>query len=119
MTNENKDLVPYNETENSPFDLNLAIQQAHQMHNVLDQMGIVEAKFNTGTRYESTADKVTVSGDGLLVQIGEHITTVAYRHTHSTAQEAIEEVRQLTTQKHAGSFSNVSQPTISNFEKNN
>lgn len=119
MNTKNNDLVPFNEIENSPVDLNMAVQQAHQMHHVLDQMGIVEAKFNTGTRYESTSDKVTVSGDGLLVQIGEHVTTVAYRHTDSTAQEAIEEVRHLTTQKHAGSFSNISQSTISNFENNN
>lgn len=115
MTNTN-DLVPFSEMENSPVDLNLAVQQAHQMHHVLDQMGISEAKFKTGTRYESTPEKVTVSGDGLLVQIGEHVTTVAYRHTDSTPKEAIEEIRQLTTQKNAGAFSSVSQPTISNIE---
>ena len=116
MTTENNNLVPWNEITNSSVDLNMAVQQAHQMRHVLNQMGIVEAKFDTGTRYESTSEKTTVSGDGVLVQIGEHVTTVAYRHSDSNPKEAIEEIRQLTTQKNAGAFSNLSQPAISDFE---
>jgi len=116
MSTENNNLQPFHEIENSNVNLNLAVQQAHQMHNVLNQMGIAKATFNSGTQYETTPEKTTVSGDGLLVQIGQHVTTVAYRHSDSSSKEAVAEIRQLTTQTHAGAFSGVSQPTISNIE---
>jgi hypothetical protein len=114
--NDSNDIAPFSELNKPSFDLNQAVQQAQQMSVIFQQMGVTEAKFNTGTRYNSTPESTTVTGDGVMVRIGEHTTAVIFRNEGSSEKDTIPEIRQIATQEDAGAFSNLNQSSISRIE---
>jgi len=116
MSDENGNLIPFNELNKTPVDLNLAVNQAQQVISVLGNMGIVNATFDTGTQFQATPTVKTISNEGIMVQVKEHTTTVTFLNEGSSPREAITEVRQLTNQTNAGAFANLSQPSISLIE---
>jgi len=116
--NNNNEVLPFDELNKPGIDLNQVIHQAQKMQTIFRQMGVTEAKFDTGTRYESTPEKTTVTGDGVMVQMRQHTTAVIFRNEGSSEKDAIPEIRQIATQKDAAAFSNLTQPSISRIENN-
>lgn len=117
--NENNgEIVPFGEIQSSGVDLNLAVQQAQQMHQTLGAMGITKATFETGAVYHNDKrnNTVTIADNGLLVQSSEHSTIAVFRNEGSTVQETLAEVqgRLPLTQEVLGAFSGKSQPWTSN-----
>ncbi|HAS6641541.1 hypothetical protein V3H24_23855 [Vibrio parahaemolyticus] len=117
--NENNgEIVPFGEIQSSGVDLNLAVQQAQQMHQTLGAMGITKATFETGAVYHNDKrnNTVTMADNGLLVQSSEHSTIAVFRNEGSTVQETLAEVqgRLALTQEVLGAFSGKSQPWTSN-----
>ncbi|MCH4293767.1 hypothetical protein MJ923_05555 [Shewanella sp. 3B26] len=113
MSEENKDVVPFNEIQNSGINLDLAIKQAQVMTGILDSMGIEKATFKSGAHFhrDEKTNTATLATDGLMVQQGEHITTVIIRNENSTNKQALEELQSQNplTQETMGSFSGRSQ----------
>jgi len=91
---EKNTIVPFEEIQNSKVDLNVAVEQAKKMTEVLDAMGIEKATFKTGAMFHR-----------------DEITNVILRNEGSTEKEAIEELSKSTqkTQEVLGSFSGKSQ----------
>ena len=120
---DDNNLIPFNEISNSKIDVNLAIEQAKKMTDVLDTMGIEKATFKTGAFFhrDERTNTSTLATDGLMVQQREHTTTVVVRNSGSTNQQALDEIRGLTppTQEVLGSFSGKSQPWVSRALTNN
>ncbi|WP_145340213.1 hypothetical protein [Pantoea sp. PSNIH1] len=108
------EIVPFSELQQTPVDLNVAIEQANQMHMILSKMKITKAVFETGTHYQNDGNSVIVAGDGLIVEKKEHTTTVSFLNPGSTLSDAIPEINQNYTQTITGAFSNCSQSTVSN-----
>jgi len=109
------EVVPFSELQQTPVDLNVAIEQANQMHILLSKMRITKAVFETGTHYQNDGNSVIVAGDGLIVEKKEHTTTVSFLNPGSSLTDAIPEISENHTQTITGAFSNVSQSTVSNL----
>ena len=114
---EKNTIVPFEEIQNSKVDLNIAVEQAKKMTEVLDAMGIEKATFKTGAMFhrDEITNIATLATDGLIVEEREHTTSVTFRNEGSTEKEAIEELSKFKqkTQEVLGSFSGKSQPWTS------
>jgi len=111
-----KELTPLSEIESSGVDVNIAIEQANQMTDVLRQMGIKEATFDSGAyfNHNERTETTTVATEGILITKGTHCTNIILRHEGSDEKETLEEVSNMTlTQEALGSFSKKSQPWVS------
>lgn len=116
MSEETK-IVPFNEIPESGVDLNMAVEQAKKMTEVLDAMGIEKATFKSGVIFhrDENNNTATLATDGLIVQQRQHSTSVTFRHEGSTERQAIEELAETSkaTQEVLGAFSGRSQPWAS------
>jgi len=111
--NGNK-MIPFNEIQNSGVDLNLAINQFQNTTELLGQMGIVSATFDSGMVFNKNAHTTTLAIDGLIVQQGHHSTTIIMRNEGSTELDALNEVQSSKlTQETLGAFSGHSQSWVS------
>lgn len=117
MTNNITNVVPFNEVDKG-VDLNLAIQQAQKMTTILQQMGIEEATFKTGTYFKQKADTTTLVAEGILVQQDQDVTIVAFSNKGSSRENVVEQVGEKlnVTQKIKAAFVGCSQAHISNLE---
>jgi len=110
---EKNTIVPFEEIQNSKVDLNVAVEQAKKMTEVLDAMGIEKATFKTGAMFhrDEITNTATLATEGLIVEERKCTTTVILRNEGSTEKEAIEELSKSTqkTQEVLGSFSGKSQ----------
>ena len=117
MSEENNQVVPFTEIQSSGINIDTAVQQAQTMTSILDAMNIEKATFNTGATFhrDPKTNVATLATDGLMVQQGEHTTTVTLRNPGSTEKQAIEELQhpKPLTQETLGSFSGKSQPWAS------
>ncbi|ODM54487.1 hypothetical protein BC455_25550 [Vibrio harveyi] len=118
MSKENNEVAPFTEIQQSGTNIDLAVQQAQKMTEILDSMNIEKATFKTGATFhrDPKTNVATLATDGLMVQQGEHTTTVTLRNPGSTNKQAIEELQnpKPLTQETQGSFSGKSQPWASN-----
>ena len=117
MSEDENQVVPFNEIQQSGTNIELAVQQAQKMTAILDAMNIEKATFKTGATFhrDSKTNVATLSANGLMVQQGEHTTTVIIRNSGSTEKEALEELQKKNpiTQETMGAFSGKSQPWTS------
>ncbi|MDR5892810.1 hypothetical protein QC820_08260 [Halomonas mongoliensis] len=114
---EDKHVAPFMEIQESGTNIDLAVQQAQKMTEILDAMNIEKATFRTGATFhrDPKTNVATLATDGLMVQQGEHTTTVTLRNPGSTERQALEELQspKPMTQETLGSFSGKSQPWAS------
>lgn len=110
-------VAPFSDINSRDLDLNLVTGQAQKMIQVLRQMGIKEATFESGVYFSHNQqnDSNTLATDGVLVEQRKHTTSLTFRHSGSTEQQAISELNELgVTQKAQGAFSTgKSQPWVS------
>ena len=103
-----RSVVPFSEIQSDGLDLNQATAQAQKMIQVLRQMRIKEATFESGVYFfhDQQDGTNTLATDGVLVQQRTHTTSITFRHENSTEQQAISELESIgVTQKAQGSFS--------------
>ena len=117
MSEDNNQVVPFNEILQSGTNIDLAVQQAQKMTAILDAMNIEKATFKTGATFhrDPKTNVATLATNGLMVQQGEHTTTVILRNEGSTEKQALEELQKQNpmTQETMGAFSGKSQPWTS------
>lgn len=117
MSEDENQVVPFNEIQQSGTNIDLAVEQAQKMTAVLDAMNIEKATFNTGATFhrDHKTNVATLATNGLMVQQGEHTTTVVIRNEGSTEKQALEELQKQNpmTQETMGAFSGKSQPWAS------
>lgn len=115
MSDDNE-VVPFSEIETSGINLNAALEQGQKMTALLKSMGIKEATFDSGAYFthDNESKTSTLAADGIVMQQRTHTTTVTFRNSGSTSEQALEEVKNSdSTQKTLGAFSGTYQQRIS------
>jgi hypothetical protein len=116
MSDNENEVVPFNEIETNGINLDAAVEQGQKMTAMLKSMGIKEATFDSGAHFthDNESQTSTLAADGIVMQQREHTTTVTFRNAGSTAEQALEEVKNSgSTQKTLGAFSGSYQQRIS------
>jgi len=117
MFENDNQVVPFTEIQKSGTNIDMAVQQAQKMTAILDAMNIEKATFKTGATFhrDPQTNVATLATNGLMVQQGEHTTTVIIRNEGSTEKQALEELQTPNpmTQETMGAFSGKSQPWTS------
>lgn len=116
MSDNENEVVPFNEIDTNGINLSAAVEQGQKMTAMLKSMGIKEATFDSGAHFthDSENETSTLAADGIVMQQREHTTSVTFRNAGSTPEQALEEVKGSgSTQKTLGAFSGTYQQRIS------
>ena len=112
----NNEITPFSEIKTSKIDINQVLKQGQQMMNLLNQMGLKEATFHDGTYFKNNLETETkvLSTNGILLEKGNHTTTITLRNENSSEEDALNEIKERgKTQKMLGAFSDKSQQEVS------
>ena len=109
-------VVPFSDMEASGMNLDFAVEQGQKMTALLKEMGIKEATFDSGAHFNHDAQSqtTTLAANGIVMEQGQHTTSVTFRNSGSTPEQALNEIKNSgATQKTLAAFTGTYQQRIS------